>query len=83
MKIKKCYKKGILSLEEAILLDLITKGKVTQEDYESSKEELGHPDFIKFNKRYKTLLNYWKNGGCTMQNVLDAIEILEKYEEII
>ena len=39
---------------------------------------LGHPDLIKFNKKYEVLLDYWRKGCCTMQEVLDAIEVLEK-----
>ena len=39
---------------------------------------LGHPKFIEFNRKYKVLLDYWRDGNCTMQQVLDTIEILEK-----
>lgn len=41
---------------------------------------LGHPQLIEFNKKYATLLEYWRNGHCTMQEVLDAIEVLEKFD---
>ena len=40
---------------------------------------LGHPELIKFNRKYKVLLDHWRNGSCTMQDVLDTIEILEKF----
>lgn len=39
---------------------------------------LGHPKLIEFNERYKVLLDHWRNGNCTMQQVLEVIEILEK-----
>lgn len=39
---------------------------------------LGHPKLIEFNTRYKTLLEHWKNGNCTMQQVLEVIELLDK-----
>lgn len=38
---------------------------------------LGHPELIKFNRKYKALLDYWRDGNCTMQQVLDTIEALE------
>lgn len=40
---------------------------------------LGHPKLIEFNKKYKVLLNHWRNGYCNMQEVLEAIEILDKF----
>lgn len=39
---------------------------------------LGHPQLIKFDRKYRALLDYWRDGYCTMQEVLDVIEILEK-----
>lgn len=39
---------------------------------------LGHPKLIEFNTRYKALLEHWKNGNCTMQQVLEVIELLDK-----
>lgn len=41
---------------------------------------LGHPKLIEFNTRYKALLEHWKNGNCTMQQVLEVIELLDKIE---
>lgn len=40
---------------------------------------LGHPELIKFNTRYRVLLEHYRNGNCTMQEVLEAIEILDKF----
>lgn len=40
---------------------------------------LGHPQLIKFNRKYKVLLDHWYNGNCSMQEVLGAIEVLEKF----
>lgn len=42
---------------------------------------LGHPKLIKFNKKYSALLNHYKNGNCTINEVLEAIEILEKIKK--
>lgn len=39
---------------------------------------LGHPKLIEFNNKYSVLINHWKNGYCTIQEVLEATEILEK-----
>lgn len=39
---------------------------------------LGHPRLIEFNERYKALLEHWKNGNCTMQQVLEVIELLDR-----
>lgn len=39
---------------------------------------LGHPKLIEFNTKYKALLEHWKNGNCTMQQVLEVIELLDK-----
>lgn len=39
---------------------------------------LGHPKLIEFNTRYKALLEHWRNGNCTMQQVLEVIELLDK-----
>lgn len=47
---------------------------------ERGDEMLGHPELIKFNRKYKALLDYWRYGNCTMQQVLEAIEILEKIQ---
>lgn len=41
---------------------------------------LGHPYLIKFNRKYKVLLEYWRKGNCTMQQVLEVIELLDKYK---
>lgn len=41
--------------------------------------KLGHPNLIKFNERYEALLKHYINGNCTMQQVLEAIEVLEKF----
>ena len=38
----------------------------------------GHPKLIEFNERYKVLLDHWRKGNCKMQEILEAIEILEK-----
>ncbi len=38
---------------------------------------LGHPKLIEFNKKYKALLEHWKKGNCTINQVLEVIEILE------
>lgn len=39
---------------------------------------LGNPKLIEFNIKYKALLEHYRNGNCTIQEVLEAIEILEK-----
>lgn len=44
---------------------------------------LGHPELIEFNRKYKALLDHWRDGHCTMQDVLDAIEVLEKFPCIL
>ena len=36
-----------------------------------------HPKLKEFNTKYKALLDHWKKGNCTMQEVLEAIEIIE------
>ena len=40
---------------------------------------LGHPRLIEFNTKYKALLEHYKNKDCTMQQVLEVIELLDKY----
>lgn len=40
---------------------------------------LGHPQLIKFNEKYEVLLDYYTKGYCTLNEFLEAIEILEKY----
>lgn len=42
---------------------------------------LGHPKLIEFNRKYKVLLNHWRNGFCTLNEMMEAIEILENYEK--
>lgn len=42
---------------------------------------LGHPKLIEFNKKYSVLLKHHKNGNCTINEVLEAIEILEKIKK--
>ena len=39
---------------------------------------LGHPKLIEFNEKCKALLKHWRNGNCTMQQVLEVIELLDK-----
>ena len=41
---------------------------------------LGHPKLIEFNKKYKVLINYWRNGFCTLNEMFEAIELLEKMQ---
>jgi len=40
---------------------------------------LGHPRLIEFNTKYKALLEHYRNKDCTMQQVLEVIELLDKY----
>lgn len=42
---------------------------------------LGHPKLIEFNQKYCVLINHWKNGFCTLDQMLEAIEILENLEK--
>lgn len=42
---------------------------------------LGHPKLIKFNKKYKALLEHYNNGNCTINEMIETIEILEKIKK--
>lgn len=42
-----------------------------------------NPELIRFNKRYKALLDHYKKGYCTMEQVLEVIDILERDRDII
>ena len=43
---------------------------------------LGHPKLIEFNRKYKVLLEYYSKGRCTLEEMLEVIAILEKYDII-
>ena len=40
--------------------------------------KLGHPKLIEFNEKYKALLEHYRNKNCTMQQVLEVIELFDK-----
>lgn len=42
---------------------------------------LGHPKLIEFNAKYKVLLEHYKNGNRNINEMLEAIEILEKIKK--
>lgn len=43
---------------------------------------LGHPKLIEFNRKYKVLLEHYRRGRCTLEEMLEVIAILEKYDII-
>ena len=44
--------------------------------------KLGHPKLIEFNEKYKALLDHYRNKQCTMQEVLEVIEILDRLKGV-
>jgi hypothetical protein len=45
----------------------------------NKNNKLGHPKYLEFEEKYKTLIDYYNNGNCTLQQMFDTIEILEKF----
>lgn len=90
----KSYEKGYISEDELYLAIYLGEGLMSLDEYndwiklidreekingKKPKEILAHPKFYEFNVRYKVLLDHWRDGNCTMNDVLDVIEVLDKY----
>lgn len=44
--------------------------------------KLGHPKLIEFNEKYDVLLEHYRNKQCTMQQVLEVIELLDRLKGV-
>lgn len=79
------YKKGGISFDELVAELMLKENIIDIKEYHEIMEglvpKLGHPKLIEFNEKYKAILNHYRNKNCTIQNVLDAIEILEKFNK--
>lgn len=84
-EILKGVEKRYITKDEAMLYIYLGDGDITKKEFDfwfkklNGTNKLGHPQYITFENKYKTLLDYYNNGNCTLQQMFDAIEILEKY----
>lgn len=84
-EILKGVEKGYITKEEAMLYIYLGDGDITKKEFDfwleklNGKNKLGNPKYIQFENRFKTLLNYYNEGNCTLQEMFDAIEVLNKY----
>lgn len=52
-----------------------------QEHQKPFKRAINYPKiYSQFNKKYATIINHYRKGLCTSQEMLDAIEIIEKFD---
>lgn len=78
------YGKGGITFDELVAELMLKENIIDIREYHEILEglvpKLGHPMLIRFNEKYKAILKHYRNNKCTIQDVLDAVEILEKYE---
>lgn len=43
------------------------------------KQRLGHPQFVRMYERYEAIFEHYNRGLCTLQEMYEAIELLEKF----
>lgn len=47
----------------------------------NKKKMINYPrEFSRFNKKYKAIIEHYCRGLCSAQDMLDAIEVLEKFD---
>lgn len=78
------YGKGGITFDELVVELMLKENIIDIKEYHEMLEglvpKLGHPALIRFNDKYKAVLKHYRNKKCTIQDVLDAVEILEKYD---
>lgn len=84
-EILKGFEKGYITKEEAMLYIYLGEGKITKKEFDFwfkkiNNNKLGHPKYIEFENKFKTLIDYYNKGNCTLQQMFETIEILEKFE---
>ena len=78
------YGKGGITFDELVAELMLKENIIDIKEYHEILEglvpKLGHPLLIKFNEKYKAILKHYRSGNCSIQDVLDAVEVLEKYD---
>lgn len=85
LEVIKNFERGYITEDEALLYIFLLEGKIKRKEFDmwlhklnNKNNKIGHPKYIEFQEKYKTLIDYYNNGNCTLQQMIDAIEILEK-----
>lgn len=77
------YGKGGITFDELVAELMLKEDIIDIKEYHEILEglvpKLGHPKLIEFNEKYNAILKHYRNNNCKIQDVLDAVEILEKY----
>lgn len=77
------YGKGGITFDELVAELMLEENIIDIKEYHEILEglvpKLGHPKLVEFNTKYKAILDHYRNKKCSIQDVLDAVEILEKY----
>lgn len=76
------YGKGGITFDELVAELMLKEDIINIKEYHEIMEglvpRLGHPKLVEFNNKYKAILKHYRNGNCSIQDVLDAVEALEK-----
>lgn len=65
-----------LSEDEVMLHIYLGEGLISENEFDEWNQKLEVESMC---KKYKALFNYYKQGGCTLEQVVETIQILEKF----
>lgn len=84
------FDKGYMTEDEIYLYIYLGEGLIDKKEFdywtnklnqEKKKTLVNYPSiFRRFNRKYKAIIDHYKKGLCTSQEMLDAIEVIEKYD---
>lgn len=91
-EIFKDFENEKISEDEALLYVFLGEGLISRNEFDkwfnALNEErrvrimLGNPQLIRFNQKYSAIIEHYRNGNCTAQEMLEAIEILENINNL-
>lgn len=76
------YGKGGITFDELVTELMLKENIIDMKEYHEILEgltpKLGHPHFIRMYKKYKAIFEHYNKGLCTLQEMYEAMELLEK-----
>lgn len=77
------YGKGGITFDELVAELMLIEGIIDIKEYHEILEgltvKLGHPKFIELHNKYKAIFKHYNRGLCSLQELYEAIEVLEKF----
>ena len=78
------YGKGGITFDELVAELMLKENIIDIKEYHEVLEgltpKLGHPQFVRMYKKYKAIFEHYNKGLCTLQEMYEAIELLEKFK---